>query len=169
MAYFRKCLSESVVNDCNKRFVRAGLNLIRASETKDHDQDNSQGGGDSFCDAEMKMSLKTTIDCQGLLLIDATCTFVDIRCQTDLSWLNEVREVNDFFNDSMYLNILKSSPFANISRTYCKQPRLQFLSVAIFRFCSVDCFRRVLFGGLSAAIFIMLTCFIWCFQEYQGP
>ena len=43
MVYFRKRLSEAVVNDCNERIVRHGLNLIRASEAEEHDQDDSKG------------------------------------------------------------------------------------------------------------------------------
>ena len=37
MVYFRKRLSESVVNDCNDRLVRHGLNVIRSSASIDHD------------------------------------------------------------------------------------------------------------------------------------
>ena len=65
MVYFRKRLPESVVNDCNERIVRHVLNLIRASETEDHDQDDSQGGAASVCDPEQKIISKTTTDNQG--------------------------------------------------------------------------------------------------------
>ena len=36
MVYFRKRLAEMVLNDCNERIVRHGLNLIRASQAEDH-------------------------------------------------------------------------------------------------------------------------------------
>ena len=55
MVYFRKRLPKSVVNNCNERIVRHGLNLFRASETEDHDQDDSQGGA-GVCDPEQKLS-----------------------------------------------------------------------------------------------------------------
>ena len=56
MVYFRKGLPEAVVNDCNERIVRYGMNLIRASETEDHDQDDSQGGGGNGCDIEQNIN-----------------------------------------------------------------------------------------------------------------
>jgi hypothetical protein len=34
MVYFRKRLPESVVNDCNERIVRHGLNVIRSAEIR---------------------------------------------------------------------------------------------------------------------------------------
>ena len=38
IVYLRKRLPETVVKDCNERIVQHGLNLIRASETEDHDR-----------------------------------------------------------------------------------------------------------------------------------
>ena len=128
MVYFRKRLPEAVVNDCNERIVRHGLNLIRASETEEHDQDDSQGGGGSVCDTEQNISSTKAIDNQGSLLIDATCAPVDIRYPTDLSLLNEAREVTEVLIDSMYKTVRES--FDHKPRTYRKQARQQFLSVA---------------------------------------
>ena len=84
MVYFRKRLTEAVVNHCNERIVRHGLNLIQASETEDQDQDDSQGGGGYGCDIEQQINSKTTLDDRGLLLIDATCAPVGSRYPTDL-------------------------------------------------------------------------------------
>ena len=129
MVYFRKRLPEDVVNDCNERIVQHGLNLIRASETEDHDQDDCQGGGgESACDIEQNINSKTTIENQGSLLIDATCAPVDIRYPTDLSLLNEAREVTEVLIDSMYKQVRES--FDHKPRTYRKQARQQFLAVA---------------------------------------
>ena len=128
MVYFRKRLPEAVVNDCNERIVRHGLNLIRASETEKHDQDDSQGGGGSVCDTEQNISSTKAIDNQGSLLIDATCAPVDIRYPTDLSLLNEAREVTEVLIDSMYKTVRES--FDHKPRTYRKQARQQFLAVA---------------------------------------
>ena len=44
MVYFRKPLTELVINDCNKRIVRHGLNVIRSSASIDHDVVTSHGG-----------------------------------------------------------------------------------------------------------------------------
>ena len=126
--YFRKRLPEAVVNDCNERIVRHGLNLIRASETEEHDQDDSQGGGGSVCDTEQNISSTKAIDNQGSLLIDATCAPVDIRYPTDLSLLNEAREVTEVLIDSMYQTVRES--FDHKPRTYRKKARQQFLAVA---------------------------------------
>ena len=87
MVYFRKRLPEAVVNDCNERIVRHGLNLIRASETEEHDQDDSQGGGGNGCDIEHKINSKTTLDKQGSLLIDVSFAPVDSCYPTDLRFL----------------------------------------------------------------------------------
>ena len=117
------------MNDCNERIVQHGLNLIRASETEDHDQDDCQGGGEgSACDIEQNLNSKTTIENQGSLLIDATCAPVDIRYPTDLSLLNEAREVTEVLIDSMYKQVRES--FDHKPRTYRKQARQQFLAVA---------------------------------------
>ena len=103
--------------------MRHGLNLIRATETEDHDQDDSQGGGCNGCDIEHKINSKTTLDKQGSLLIDATCAPVDIRYPTDLSLLNEAREVTEVLIDSMYKTVRES--FDHKPRTHRKQARQQ--------------------------------------------
>jgi IS5 family transposase len=44
MVYFRKRLPESIVNDCNERIVRHGLNVIRSAESeRDEDDGNNSG------------------------------------------------------------------------------------------------------------------------------
>ena len=111
MVDFSKRLPESVVNDCNERIVRHGLNLIGASETEDHDQDDSQGGAARVCDTEQNIISKTTTDHQGSLLIDATYTPVDIRYPTDLSLLNEAREVTE----CLITPITKVFPIASLA------------------------------------------------------
>ena len=118
MVYFRKRVPEAVVNDCNERIVRHGLNLIRASETEEHDQDDSQGGGGSVCDTEQNIRSTKVIDNQGSLLIDATCALVAIRYPTDLSLLNEAREVTEVLIDSMYKTVRES--FDHKPRTHRK-------------------------------------------------
>ena len=42
MVYFRKRLTESVVNDCNERFVRHGLSMIRSAAADHRDDDDRQ-------------------------------------------------------------------------------------------------------------------------------
>ena len=94
MVYFRQRLPESVVNDCNQRIVRYSLNVIRPSAGNDHDDDGSHGGGATRLD-DQQIGSKTTQPNQGSLLIDVKCVPVDIRHPTDLSLLNEARELSE--------------------------------------------------------------------------
>jgi hypothetical protein len=101
MVYFRKRLPESVVNDCNERIVCHGLNVIYSSAATDHDNDSSHGGG-AACPADQQIGSNTTRPNQGSLLIDATCIPADIRRPTDLSLLNEARELTETLIDAMH-------------------------------------------------------------------
>ena len=89
MVYFRKRLPESVVNDCNERIVRHGLNAIRSPAVDEHDDHDSSDGGGAGSAADQKIESKMPRPNQGSLLIDATCVPADIRHPTDLSLLNE--------------------------------------------------------------------------------
>ena len=82
------------MNDCNERIVRHGLNVIRSSAGNDHDDDGSLGGGAIRLD-DQQIGSKTTQSNQGSLLIDITCVPADIRHSTDLSLLNEARELSE--------------------------------------------------------------------------
>ena len=127
MVYFRKRLPESVVNDCNERIVRHGLSMIRSSATDVHDDDGSHGDGISRA-ADQQIGTNKTLPNQGSLLIDATCVPADIRHPTDLSLLNEARELTKTLIDAMYLQVRES--FGHKPRTHRKQARQQFLAVA---------------------------------------
>jgi IS5 family transposase len=45
MVYFRKRLPQAVLNDCNERIVRHGLQVIRSSDSQDPDDNSGSGGG----------------------------------------------------------------------------------------------------------------------------
>jgi hypothetical protein len=126
MVYFRKRLPEAVVNDCNERIVRHGLKVIRSSVDSDPGDDGSEGGLTSTADKPQPSPQKQTN--QGSLLIDATCAPVDIRYPTDLSLLNEAREVTEILIDAMHPQIRER--FGHKPRTHRKQARQQFLAVA---------------------------------------
>ena len=125
MVYFRKRLPEAVVNDCNERIVRHGLNVVRSSGSQGPGDDN--GGGLTNPAAQPKPSSQKQPN-QGSLLIDATCAPVDIRHPTDLSLLNEAREVTEILIDAMHPQVRES--FGHKPRTHRKQARQQFLAVA---------------------------------------
>lgn len=126
MVYFRKRLPESVVNDCNERIVRHGLSVIHSSAADDHD--DSSDGGAAVSAADQQVGAATTQPNQGSLLIDATCVPADIRHPTDLSLLNEARELTETLIDAMHLQVRES--FGHKPRTNRKQARQQFLAVA---------------------------------------
>jgi hypothetical protein len=65
---------------------------------------------------------------QGSLLIDAICAPVDIRHPTDLSLLNEAREVTEILIDAMHAQVRGS--FGHKPRTHRRKARQQFLAVA---------------------------------------
>jgi len=127
MVYFRKRLPEAVVNDCNERIVRHGLKVIRSSVDHDSGGDDGSGGGSSSR-ADQPQPLPRKQANQGSLLIDATCAPVDIRHPTDLSLLNEAREVTEILIDAMHPQVRES--FGHKPRTHRKQARQQFLAVA---------------------------------------
>lgn len=120
-------MPESVVNDCNERIVRHGLNVIRSAESEgDGDGDNTSGAASSG--DQPAQSVKGSPN-QGTLLIDATCVSVDIRYPTDLSLLNEAREVTEMLIHAMHPQVRE--PFGDMPRTHPKKARQRFLTLAL--------------------------------------
>jgi IS5 family transposase len=126
MVYFRKRLPETVVNDCNERIVRHGLTMVRSADSQD-DDDGDQGSGSLNSDNQQAPASKGSTN-QSSLLIDATCVPVDIRHPTDLSLLNEAREVTEKLIDAMHP--LVKDVFGHKPRTHRKIAKQQFLAVA---------------------------------------
>jgi transposase, IS5 family len=93
-----------VVNDHNERIVRHDLNVIRPAASTDHNDDSSHGGG-AARPADQQIGSKTTPHNQGSLLIDATCAPADIGHPTDLSLLNEARELTEALIDAMHSQV----------------------------------------------------------------
>ena len=127
MVYFRKRLPDAVVKDCNDRIVRHGLKVIRASDSHDSDDDSGSGGGSTSTDNQ-PIPITHKQPNQGSLLIDATCAPVDIRHPTDLSLLNEAREVTEILIDAMHPQVKEN--FGHKPRTHRRKARQQFLAVA---------------------------------------
>jgi hypothetical protein len=99
MVYFRKRLLESVVNDCKEQIIRHSLAVIQSTASK-NDQDADPGGG-AVNSGDQQESRPEVTDNQGSLLNDATCKPADIRYTTDLSLLNEAREVTEKLIDAV--------------------------------------------------------------------
>lgn len=75
-------------------------------------------------------------------MIDATCAPVDIRHPTDLSELNEVREVTEILIDAMHPQVRES--FGHKPRTHRKQARQQFLAVAMKKKPRINKIRKAI-------------------------
>jgi IS5 family transposase len=103
MVYFRKRFPESVVHDCNEWIVRHGLNVIRSSDSSDHDDSRSSGRSDP--EGDQDESSTNPQPNQGCLLIDSTCVPADIHHPTDLSLLNEDREVTETLIDEIHSQV----------------------------------------------------------------
>jgi transposase, IS5 family len=126
MVYFRKRLPVSVVNDCNERIVRHGLEVIKQQQDDDESSDSgsADGGDATACHSQ---STEKSMN-QGILLIDATCAPADIRYPTDLSLLNEARETTEKLIDAMHSQVRNG--FGHKPRTYRRKARKQFLAIA---------------------------------------
>lgn len=142
MVYFRKRLPEAVVNDCNERIVRHGLNVIRSSAANDHDDDDTNQGDETGRSDHEQNKSDTTQPNQGTLLIDATCAPADIRYPTDLSLLNEARELSEKLIDAMHAQV--RGAFGHKPRTHRKQARQQFLAVAKKKRPRINKIRRAI-------------------------
>jgi hypothetical protein len=125
LVHFRKRLPQSVVNDCNERIVRHGLDVIQSAASGD---DDDPGHGGTTNGDERVSQPDTSPQNQGTLLIDATCVPADIRYPTDLSLLNEAREVTERLIDAMHPQVRDC--FGGKPRTHRKKARQQFLAVA---------------------------------------
>lgn len=128
MVYFRRRLPEAVINDCNERIVRHGLAVIQSEAAENHDDDGDQDGDSASSGHQQVPAASKVVSNQGALLIDATCVPADIRHPTDLSLLNEAREVTEKLIDAMHTQVRDT--FGPKPRTHRKKARQQFLAVA---------------------------------------
>jgi transposase, IS5 family len=97
------------------------------STASQHDQDDDPRSGADNSGHQQESKPEPTGN-QGSLLIDATCTPADIRYPTDLSLLNEAREVTEKLIDAMHP--LVRGGFVAKPRTHRRKARQQFLAVA---------------------------------------
>lgn len=99
---------------------------------------------------------------QGSLSIDATCAPADIRHPTDLSFLNEAREVTEKLIDAMHPQVRET--FGLKPRTHRKKARQKFLAMAKKKRPRIAKIRKAikqLLGHLDrnlASIDALITC-----------
>lgn len=121
MVYFRKRLPESMENDSNERIIRHGLNVIHSSAANDLDDEVGILGGETGRADNQQTRSDTLRTNQGSLLIDATCAAADIRQHTNLSLLNEGRELSEMLIDAMHTQV--RNVFGHKLRTHRNQAR----------------------------------------------
>jgi IS5 family transposase len=126
MVYSRRRLPESVINDCNERIVRHGLNVIPSAESQDNEDGHNDGVFPSS-DQPVQSGSDKACSNQGSPLIDATCVPADIRYPTDVSLLNETRGVTERLIDAMHPQVRGS--LGEKPRTHREKARQQFLAV----------------------------------------
>jgi IS5 family transposase len=115
--------------------------VIRFAASTDQDHDSSHGGGASRS-ADQQIGSYTSQSNQGSLLIDASCAPADIRHPTDLSLLNEARELTEALIDAMHSQVRDT--FGHKPRTHRKQARQQFLAVAKKKRPRINKIRRAI-------------------------
>lgn len=103
--------------------------MIRSSAADDHDDDEDSSDGSGTARAvDQQIGSDKTRPNQGSLLIDATCVPADSRHPTDLSLLNEARELTEPLIDAMHSQVRES--IGHKPRTHRRQARQQFPAVA---------------------------------------
>lgn len=148
MVHFRKRLTleiigrmnEEIVSQSNKRLKEESSEKVVSSG---EEQENSQGKECLNEKAEENNEPKDEPEPnQGQLLLDASCAPADIRYPTDLSLLNQARELTEVIIDSLYKQLpdkLEKKP-----RTYRRQARKRYLQVAKQRRASRKAMRKAI-------------------------
>jgi transposase, IS5 family len=118
----RKRMGEKVFEAFEQSVINALETQKQSTKTKDdHDSDNANDG-DPDC-ATKETTLEPTH--QGKIILDATVVEQAIRYPTDLSLLNEAREISERIIDTLYPKTdIKKKP-----RSYRQQARKAYLAI----------------------------------------
>ena len=116
---FRKRLNEDVMIEINEMIIE--YNQPNDHSDDDEDNNNSTDGND---DTEIVEGYDTSKN-SGTLIIDATCAPQNIKYPQDINLLNEAREKLE----KLIKKICKEQNWY-VPRTYCKNARKDFLSLA---------------------------------------
>ncbi len=120
MVHFRKRLNLEMVGQINERVVLGAIATKReATET-----DETQGEKNKDDDEDEPPESPN----QGQLVLDASCAPADIRYPTDISLLNQARELSEAIIDVLYQQV--SGELEQKPRTYRQQARRAYLQVA---------------------------------------
>ncbi|MDA3950372.1 MAG: IS5 family transposase [Spirochaeta sp.] len=132
LVHFRKRISGEILSEIN--------DLILATQSEDTD-DDSDGGPPDDRQPNDEPEGDGEAENDGTLLMDATCVPAAIHYPTDLSLLNDAREMTETIIDTCHAPDVgtKEKP-----RTYRRKARKQYLSVAKKKKPRVKAIRRAL-------------------------
>jgi transposase, IS5 family len=136
LVHFRKRVTSEMLSEIND------LILVSHVDTSDDDESdttgnnadgkNSEAGGDET---------STEVQNEGSLLMDASCVPAAIRYPTDLSLLNDAREMTEAIIDTCHA---PDSGTSEKPRTYRRKARKQYLAVAKKKKPRMKAIRRAL-------------------------
>ncbi len=125
LTHFRKRFTAGIMNEINEMICSSEkAKVLNKSESKDggDDDDNLKHPGSR---GEKSDSKQTNEENEGTLILDATCVPADIHYPTDITLLNDARELTEEIIDTLF------EPFVGQQkkpRDYRKRARKQFLS-----------------------------------------
>ena len=129
MVWFRKRMTPEMIAEVNEHII--------AADKGDDDGNGSDSGNPDGTDSAGEETDDT--DNKGTLILDATCSPVDMRFPTDVSLLNEARERLEKMVDKQYEELGKAQ---EKPRTYRRKARREYLRFARARKRSVKMVRR---------------------------
>jgi len=119
LVHFRKRLNRQLVGRINERIV------LNNKQTEREQAKKSEKTEEASSEEEGEAS---SLQNQGKLILDATCTPADIIYPTDLRLLNQAREYTEKILDKLYQQVKEL--FERKPRTYRIQARKDYLEVA---------------------------------------
>ena len=135
LVHFRKRVTGEILSEIN--------DLILASQADDNDDDDSDDAcyADGTNNQDGDDETSTEVDNEDSLLMDASCAPASIRYPTDLSLLNDVREMTEAVIDTCHTPDIGTS---EKPRTYRRKARKQYLAVAKKKKPRMKAIRRAL-------------------------
>jgi hypothetical protein len=136
MVHFRKRLNLEIVGQINEEVVKrrerqeSGRVETVNDEDKDGDEPPSPPKEETIAKVETVNEEQKSDGSgnKGKLLLDASCAPADIRYPTDLSLLNQARELTEAIIDTLYRQVQED--LEHKPRTYREQARKRYLEVA---------------------------------------
>jgi IS5 family transposase len=147
MVHFRKRITRQIVGRVNEHISRSATGEITSQETLGETNTETEEPTDNTAVNINANGDESPLEPHGgTLVVDATCAPADIRYPTDLSLLNQAREVSEEIVDVLYEQVrdeLEGKP-----RTYRRQARREYLAVSKQRKPNAKVLRKAVGGQL---------------------